>query len=197
MTFGSAFHKGVEAIHRGQDGDVAFVRAHASLQPRPVPGAEHGLALLRLYRERGVIPCEPEKKFRVYLPDRARCPLPILGFIDGLAEDHVVEVKTARGGWTEARAALEPQAALYAYAFKQLTGQRPTGVRYLIFSTTTPRLDEYFVTPGGDELRLFEHAAAGVYAGIVRGNFDPCGACWFCRPPSTAASADTPSMDWS
>jgi hypothetical protein len=85
LTFGSCFASALEAEHRGQDGDVAWVRAYAAEQaagnlPPGSPTIEMGLRLLALYRQRGVltgaaraslvaVPAEPRRGARA---DRGR-----------------------------------------------------------------------------------------------------------------------------
>lgn len=181
MSFGKAFALGMEAHHRGQDGDVAFARAHAEAK-NANPGAEHGLRLLDLYRERFNFDGEPEAKFSLYLPDREQVPVPILGFMDLERDDEVVEFKTSRKPWTQARADAEYQSAVYGWAFQRRHRKRPSCVRYLVFSTRTVDVQEITTHPTGSDLRLFELAAVVLWRGITSGAVTGCGRCQTCRP---------------
>jgi hypothetical protein len=181
MSFGLAFAKAMEAQHRGQDAETAFARAHATTG-NASPGAEHGLHLLSLYRERFNLDGVPEQKFSLYLPNRLQVPVPILGFIDLEREDEVVEFKTSRNPWTQARADAEYQSAVYGWAFRQRNRRRFEGVRYLIFSTQTVDVQEIRTLPTGSDLRLFELACIVMWKGIASGVFNGCGKCAVCRP---------------
>lgn len=184
MAFGKAFAEALEAHHRGGDAEAVFARAHA-VTGVAHPGAEHGLRLLDLYRERYSLVGTPERKFELYLPDRVQVPVPILGFLDLETDREVVEFKTSRNPWSEARAASEYQAAVYAWAFQRANQRRPDGVRYLIFSTRSPDVQEILVHPSGSDVRLFELAAIATWRGIVGGKFEPDRACRTCRSKET------------
>lgn len=181
MSFGLAFAKAMEAHHRGQDAETTFARAHA-ITGNASPGAEHGLHLLSLYRERYNLDGRPEQRFSLYLPDRQQVPVPILGFMDLERDDEVVEFKTSRNPWTQARADAEYQSAVYGWAFRQRHQRRFQRVRYLIFSTRTVDVQEIETQPTGSDLRLFELAAIVTWKGIVGGSFNGCGKCQVCRP---------------
>lgn len=181
MSFGKAFALAMEAHHRGQDADVAFVRAHAETR-NANPGAEHGLRLLETYRERYSLSGEPEQKFSLYLPDSERVPVPILGYMDLECDAEVVEFKTSRNPWTQARADAEYQSAVYGWAFQRRHRKRPDGVRYLIFSTRTVDVQEIMTRPTGNDLRLFELSAGVAWKSIKAGAFDGCGKCEICAP---------------
>jgi hypothetical protein len=181
LLFGRAFAQALEAHHRGDDGDVAWVRAHAEVG-NARPGAEYGLQLLALYRDRYQLVGRPEASFSLYLPDRDAVPVPILGVIDLLCEDEVVEFKTSKATWTQQRVDAEYQAAVYGWAFRRLKKRRADRVRYIVFSTKEPAIAEFETHPDGMDLRLFEIAAAATWAGIVAERFDGCGKCQMCRP---------------
>jgi RecB family exonuclease len=180
MSFGKAFALALEAYHRGGDAETVFARAHAEAG-NAAPGAEHGLRLLDLYRSRFDLAGEPERRFSLYLPARDRVPVPIVGFIDLECESEVVEFKTSRNRWTQARADEAYQAAVYAWAFQQRHGRRPDHVRYLVFSTRAVEVQEIVTHPGGDDLRLFELAAIAAWRGIVSRQFAGCGRCDVCK----------------
>lgn len=180
MAFGKAFAIALEAHHRGDDGDVAFARAHAAAG-NAVPGAVFGLGLLALYRQRFNLDGRPEQSFSLSLPDR-QVPVPIVGVMDLERSDEVIEFKTARNPWSQARADAEYQSAVYGWAFEQRHGRPPEHVRYLVFSTRTGDVQEILTRPTASELRLFELAAIAVWRGITSGAFDGCGRCALCRP---------------
>lgn len=187
MSFGLAFAKAMEAQHRGEDAGTVFARSHAATG-NAHPGAEHGLRLLELYRERFSLDGTPEQKFSLYLPDRRQVPVPILGFMDLEREDEVVEFKTSRNPWTQARADAEYQSAVYGWAFQQRHRRRPESVRYLVFSTRTVDVQEILTHPTGSDLRLFELAAIVTWRGIKSGVFEACGRCDVCHPRESAVT---------
>lgn len=187
MAFGSAFALALEAHHLGKDGDTVFVREHAN-QGMPAPGAEHGLRLLDLYRERFNFTGTPESKFSLYLPDRRHVPVPVLGFMDLETQDEVIEFKTARSPWMQSRADAEFQSAVYGWAFRERTKRRLGCVRYLVFSTRTVDVQEIETHPTGGDLRLFELAAGVMWQRLKEGRFDGCGKCQLCKP----AGSDEP-----
>lgn len=189
MSFGAAFATAMEVQHRGEDADTAFVRAHAATD-NAYPGAEHGLRLLDLYRERFGFTGTPEQQFRLHLPDRRQVPVPILGFMDLERDDEVVEFKTSRNPWSQARANAEYQSAVYGWAFRERHCRRPLCVRYLVFSTRSVDVQEIETYPSGSDLRLFELAAIVTWKSIVKGAFDGCGKCASCRPVEDTAWPD-------
>jgi hypothetical protein len=183
LLFGRAFAKALEAHHLGYDAEVAWVQAHAEVG-QAYPGAEYGLRLLELYREQFDLTGRPEAPFSLYLPDRDAVPVPILGVMDLLSDDEVVEFKTSKAKWTQQRVDREHQAAVYGWAFHRLKKRRPERVRYLVFNTKEPAIETFDTHPDGMDLRLFEMAAAATWAGIVGERFDGCGKCQTCRPAS-------------
>jgi hypothetical protein len=192
MSFGKAFALALEAHHLGADGDVMFARAHAA-SGIAVPGAEYGLRLLELYRQRFNLDGQPEQPFSLYLPARHRLPVPIQGVMDLERTDEVVEFKTSRNRWSQARADAEYQSAVYGWAFEQRHGRPPGHVRYLVFSTRTIGVQEIMTRPSASDFQQFELAASVVWRGIVGGAFDGCGRCELCR--ASEAREET-TYDW-
>lgn len=192
MSFGKAIATALEAHHLGADGDVMLARAHAALG-NAVPGAIFGLRLLELYRDRFNLSGRPEQPFSLYLPDRTRVPVPISGVMDLERDDEVVEFKTGRNPWSQARADAEYQSAVYGWAFEQRHGRPPDHVRYLVFSTRAIDVQEILTYPTGSNLRLFELAAISTWDGITNGRFDGCGRCSVCRPEGEHGTA---SYEW-
>jgi len=184
MAFGKVFALALEAHHLGADGDVVITRTHAASR-NARPGADYGLHLLKLYRDRFDLDGKPERPFTLFLMDRQRVPVPIHGVMDLERSDEVIEIKTARNPWSQERADSEYQAATYSWAFEQLHGRPPRQVRYLIFSTRSVSVQEIITHPTASDFRQFELAAVAVWQGIVRGDFDGCGRCSLCRPPAT------------
>jgi hypothetical protein len=187
MVFGRCFSTALEALHRGGDGEVAWVRAYSAAQaigelPLGSPTIEHGLRLLALYHARGVGVGTPEWKFEVHLPNRDAVPVPILGYLDLATDDEVWEFKTTSARWDQGRVDGSPQAALYRYAYQRVTGRKPQCVRFLVFSTRRVELSEFCAYPAGPELRLFELKAAAVWRAVSEGRF-----------PATCKRADCPA----
>jgi hypothetical protein len=186
MAWGTAFHKALEAGHNGRDPEAAWVRAwnagREQLGASFVPGKAHGLTLLEEYERRGLsIRCPAEVQFRLALPG-GRVPVPILGYIDANAPNELREYKTSAGGWwTETKAQLAHQTHVYGWAHQRLYRHRKP-VRYVIFGTRFPTLEEWVVEPSPDGLRLFELLAEKVWEGIEAERFPACGECLFCAP---------------
>ena len=196
QAFGKAFHKALEMLHRGDDAELAWIAAWnaadaacASRGMALTPGKAHGLALLDLYRERGLdaVRGDPERKFELHLPT-SNVPVPILGFID-LAVPEAREFrdfKTTGGSWwTQTKVDMEHQLHLYGWAYQRLYRHRPSVARWCVFNTLTPTLDVYEAYPSPDGLRLFELQAEAAWKGITSGRFDGCGEakCPVCAPP--------------
>lgn len=188
MAFGRCFAKALEIMHRGGDGDLAFVVEYRKAaqefeaigQTMP-PRQQHGLALLDLYRRRGLEPGEPEWKFQVWLPNREAVPVPLIGYLDVAGPERIAEFKTTGAKWDQGRVDASPQAALYRYGYQQVLGRKPQEVRFLVFSTRSPTLEEFSAYPSGGELYAFELQAAAVWRGIRRNEFPAqckeCAAC--------------------
>lgn len=188
-VFGGAFAKAMEQLHLGRDAEVFFVKLHASESERLrkygetlAPDAEYGLSLIRLYRELPPFVGQPERSFTLPLPERFRCPLPINGFMDLMTKGGVIEMKTSRVKWTQARADDEYQAACYAWAFEQLERRKPSEVRYLVFNTMWPSLTQIVTNPTDEKFERFGRAAGEMYRHIKERDFERhCGRCEYCK----------------
>lgn len=199
MAFGRAMASALEALHRGQDAEVAFVRSYDAeiLQPqlRGAAPLQHGLALLKRYQAHGVGVGEPEFKFSVYLPDREAVPVEILGYMDLATPTEILEFKTSAAAWDQGRVDGSAQAALYRYAYWQVFGRKPECVRFIVLHTRRVELTEFRAYPAGPELRLFELQAAATWRGIRDAQFPPrCGKCAACgdAPPTS----QYPRLEW-
>jgi hypothetical protein len=206
QAWGKAFHKALEALHRGDDADLAWLSAWKSLglgelqSPPPMPGKMHGLELLEAYRARGLDAArgEPERMFKLPFPS-PKIPVPLLGYIDLAvpAERHFRDFKTTSGSsWTAEKVALEDQLHVYGWAYQQLYRHRAERALWVIFSTVTPTVTVLEGVPSPDGFRLFERVAEKVWDGIVNGRFDGCGSCVICAPPGEKAPANAPSFAW-
>lgn len=192
---GIAFHKALEALHRGEDADLAWIAAAdsmiAMLEPQneslTMP-KEHGFKLLRLYRERGLdaVLGEPERKFVFSFPT-PNIPVPIIGYID-LAVPTAREFrdfKTTSGSyWNAAKVALEPQVAVYGWAYQRLYHHRAERAVWCVFNTKTVTLETYETAPSVEMFRIFEQTAELAWKGIKAGNYEGCGTCTLCAPRS-------------
>lgn len=205
QAWGKAFHRALEALHRGDDAEIAWLKAwnEASKLFPPssfVPGKLHGLELLEAYRSRGLDAArgEPERKFQLPFPS-SKIPVPLLGFIDLAVPDerHYRDFKTTGGSfWTQAKVDLEPQLHAYGWAYQKLYHHRADRAVWVIFSTASPTLDVYEATPSPDGFRLFERTAEGVWSGISAGNYTGCGTCAVCDPKTPRDTTSDPSIAW-
>lgn len=205
---GKAFHSALEAEHRGQDSERAWIAAWnaadadlAASGQQPVMSKSHGLELLNLYRDSGYggAKGEPERKFVLPFPSR-NIPVPLLGYIDlpVPTERHFRDFKTTSAAyWTELKAQLEPQVHAYGWAYQQLYHHRADYALWVIFSTQALVIDPFRVFPSSDGFRMFELQAEATWQGIVEQRYDGCGLkeCDVCAPPVERV-AKGPSFAW-
>lgn len=201
MLFGTVMAKALEALHRGDDGEVTFIREYATqITGQGVTDAAslgHGLALLAEYRRYGIGVGTPEQKFELHLPNRDAVPVPILGYLDLMADDAVWEFKTSRATWDQGRVDASMQAHVYRWAFTQLRGRKPDCVRFIVLNTRRVELTELTTYPSGGDLALFELQAAAVWRGIRDQQFAPkCKQCPACAATGlVAAPKDYPTWE--
>jgi hypothetical protein len=202
MSFGRCMATALEALHRGQDGEVAWLRAYAAAQAAGemagAPSIQHGLALLAAYQAHGVVQGEPEWRWELHLPNQDQVPVPLLGFLDVATDTEVVEFKTSAAIWDQGRVDGSAQAAVYHWAYTRLMGHKPQQVRFIVLHTRRVELREFVTYPSGEGLRLFELQAAAVWRGVRDGKFPAT-----CRKPYCAACveagvvpAKTPRAGW-
>lgn len=204
---GTAFHRALEAEHRGQDSERAWIAAANSTSAALAASGldltmskAHGLDLLNLYRERGLggKKGEPERKFVLPFPS-PHIPVPLLGYIDLAVPDEreYRDFKTTAGtSWNAVKVALEPQLHAYGWAYQQLYRHRAERALWVVFSTRTVAMDVYEALPSPDGFRAFELEAEAAWQGIVAGRYDPCGVCKeLCAPPIEKPS-NGPTFVW-
>lgn len=204
---GIAFHKALETLHRGGDGDLAWLASAddfstvlAEAGQSLTMSKEHGLKLLRLYRERGLHAStgESERMFKLPFPG-GKIPVPLLGYIDLTvpANREYRDFKTTGGSyWTQVKVDLEPQKDVYGWAYQQLYRHRPERALWCIFNTKTGVLDTYESAPSPEAFRVFEQTAELVWNGIKAGRYDGCGTCPEVCKPKTVAPLVGPSFVW-
>lgn len=208
QAWGKAFHAALEALHRGQDAELAWLAAWnaasanfaAAGQPFG-PGKQHGLELLDLYRSRGFdgVKGEPERKFVLPFPG-GQIPVPLLGYIDlPIPDDREYrDFKTSGGSyWTQAKVDLEPQKEVYGWAYQQLYRHRAERALWVVFSTQKPSLDVFETRPSADGFRVFERQAEAMWRNVTAGKFGGCGTCDICAPkPARVPAEGEPSFAW-
>lgn len=208
QAWGTAFHKALEALHRGEDAELAWLTAWNAaasgfaISGQPFgPGKAHGLELLELFRERGLadVQGEPERKFVLPFPS-GNIPVPLLGFIDLNAPEtrHYRDYKTSGSNfWTQTKVDLEPQKEAYGWAYQQINKHRAERALWVIANTKKPAIDVYETVPSPDGFRLFEKQAEAAWNGITAGKFDGCGTCDICAPkPARVPAEGEPSFAW-
>lgn len=203
---GIAFHKALEALHRGGDAEKTWLSFSDSMTDTLAANGqaltmskEHGLKLLSAYRKAGLHTAigEPERKFMLPFPSRS-IPVPLLGFIDLAVptERHYRDFKTTSGRWwTQIKVDLEPQVHAYGWAYQKLYHHRAERALWCVFNTATVQLDVYETAPSPDGFRLFEQQAEATWRGIVDGQYDGCGECSTCKPRAETAQ-NGPSFSW-
>ena len=207
LSFGSVFHAALEAEHRGQDSERVLIaewnKRQAILDAANLgmmPSKTHALALLDEYKQLGLGGKVgiPERKFVRRLP-MANVPVPILGYVDLTLPERrrFRENKTTSGtSWTREKAQSERQLHVYGWDYQQTYRHRAECAEYVIFGTVTPTVEVLEVVPSADGLRAFETEVEAVWAGIVKGEYPPCGECpELCKPPS-ARPDNGPAVTW-
>lgn len=205
QAWGTAFHKTLEALHRGENAERTWIAtfnatrdALAASGQELTPDKVVGLDLLDAYRARGMdaIMGEPERKFVLPFPS-PKIPVPILGYID-LALPTAREYRDFKttGGtyWNAAKVALEPQVAVYGWAYQRLYHHRAERAVWCIFNTNTITLETYEERPSPDLFRVFEQTAELVWDGIVNERYDGCGECSVCKP--RVVKENGPTAEW-
>jgi RecB family exonuclease len=204
---GIAFHKALEALHRGEDGELAWLTAADNMEALLAQSSqsltmskEHGLKLLKLYREYGLdtVRGEPERMFRLTV-QASKLPVPLLGYIDLAvpSERQFRDFKTTGGTyWNAAKVALEPQVAVYGWAYQKLYHHRADTAIWCVFNTQTVTLNPYEVVPSPDAFRVFLQTAEMVWQGIKSARYEGCGTCSLCRPRSEKVDKVAPSFAW-
>ena len=206
MFFGSTFHAALEAEHRGQDSEAVLMtewnKRQAMLDAANLgvmPSKTHALALLDEYKARGLGGKlgVPERKFVRRLP-MANVPVPVLGYVDLSIPERrrFREFKTTSGSsWTREKAQAERQLHVYGWDYSQTYHHRAECAEYVIFSTVAPTVEVLEVVPSPDGLRAFETEVEAVWAGIVKGEYPPCGECEMCKPPAERPT-NGPTVTW-
>lgn len=129
--FGTAVHKGIEAHFRGEDDELAFLRAWREAQKELVKaeqifGAglpERGLELLEMVRNLN-LSGEPEKHIVLTAPGFT---IPFIGYVDLWSDGRLYDFKTTGYGWSQAKADAQLfQPAIYSQAYSNEHGEIPS-----------------------------------------------------------------------
>lgn len=200
MAWGTAFHRTLETVHAAGDYEQTWLTEWNAMRdaigPTFRPSKAYGVDLLDEFHGRGLaVNCPTEVKFFLPFPG-GNIPVPLHGYIDATPPEETREYKTTKGGWwNENRAQLSHQTHVYGWARQRLERRR-CPVRFVIFGTRIPTINEYLVEPSSDGFRVFELLAEGVWRGITEERFSGCGDCFVCSPGSTKLAADESSFDW-
>jgi hypothetical protein len=130
--FGIAIHQALEAHYRGQDDELAFLKAwresvatlDQSLYPIIANLKRRGLDILSQVRAMN-LSGEPEHRITSFV---AGISIPIIGYTDLWADNLIVDFKTAGFGWSQSKADAQVfQPAIYSHAYAlEHDGQLPT-----------------------------------------------------------------------
>lgn len=200
MLIGTLFGRLIEDAHNGHprvEGDAALLALQMHFKNLRSDEREKldeealdiVFRMFDLYRSRegGVYRGDAEYEFKVYLPDRARVPVPIKGFFDlrVTTEPLIVEAKTSRWathpewGWDQRRVDNSPQATLYHYAEKVLN-KRECEIRFLAmgYSDRGVSMTELSTYPNDERLLAVQDDAAALWHDIESETFIcHCGKC--------------------
>lgn len=147
LAMGKAMHAGFEAHHRGEDAELALMRAWeevgvADLLP-PTYALNRAFDALRAYRAYNPRDRRdrPEIRFSFRVPG---VPVPVIGFIDLLRGDEVHEMKTgSRRRWTQQRVDESIQMSVYWLAFRSIFRHLPERGIYHVAPTQPVFLPPY------------------------------------------------------
>ena len=201
MLYGTLFGRALEALALGADDPYAgFLRGWEALRralgpaAAELPPVERGFQQLRRFaaeylpRHAGGV---PERRFQLQLPAEHGVDLPVLGYLDLDTEECVVEYKTARGGWSAARAAARHQTHVYGWAHAVLHGRaRLSPVQYYVFPTAgRDALAAYRVEATAEGLARFAAACRALLAAVAAGDYArACGDVRWCAACRAAAA---------
>lgn len=184
MAMGSAFHRAVEAHHRGRDPYDRLFSEWTLLKERyddaPPEGRRIAFDGLDMYiaavgREEGE---RPEERFKVEIPE---LPVPFIGVIDLRRGDRLVEIKTGRANWGQAKVNADLQATAYAYANNQLRGVLPAITFVSVRTSFSARLVQMETTRTEADLAKFEGTVRKVYGEMLAATEETltcqCGKC--------------------
>jgi hypothetical protein len=141
LYFGSAMSQALEALHKGQDAEVAWIKGHNHFDSLLIesgagnlyPQIARGLELLGSYKRGGVFIGSPESEFSITVP---RLPVRVVGYRDLKTTDGFIEFKTSKAKWEQERIDEEIQATIYWLGHREETGQDPTQATYVIMPTS-------------------------------------------------------------
>jgi hypothetical protein len=202
LLFGSAFHGTIEAHLKGEGDITNLWRANWAEQLEKNPGVEwddspeelcnDGLRMLT-HKDvlAGISDIQPqiddsgpriERKVELHVPG---VPIPIVGYIDIIAQDAVPgDFKTSSTRWSDDKAIAETQPLFYLAALNQM-GETVPGWRFRHFvfvKTKTPQFQriEHSHNPG--QLMWLFKQIKSVWDGIEAGVFPLNSGGWKCSP---------------
>jgi hypothetical protein len=123
---------------------------------------------------------EIEARFEVEVP---AVDVPLVGIIDLVDGDTLVDHKTARRAWSKARADRDLQAASYLYARLQQTGDLPGKFRFdVAVKGGKPRIQQLGTSRTERQLLRYEQLLQAAWGQIQAGIFVPNPTGWNCSP---------------
>jgi len=182
LRFGSAIHKALEAMYKGQDAKLAlkksiYEKPENVLWKKSNPDREYNLAvkMLEMYDKKKLhlIPRDVEKMFNIEVinPEtNEKLPWTLKGKMDIVTKDGwICDHKTSSGSLTQTWADNEFQATAYSFAYKNLYKETEKGIIYnvLIKRVKEPRL-EAIVTRRDLSDKIYFFEVAKDFIGKVR-----------------------------
>jgi hypothetical protein len=173
----------LEALHKGQDGQVAWIKGHnhfdAILNEKGAgplyPGITRGLDLLASYEESGVFKGTPESEFHITVP---RLPVKVMGYRDLKTSRGFVEFKTSKAKWDHERIDEEIQATIYWLGHREETGNDPTQATYVIMPTSgLPNVRLHQTKRSEQQIQEFYEFANECWEGMAKGVYVPGDKC--------------------
>lgn len=145
----------------------------------------HTLTEQAYYKILELKPIDAEKYFKVDMGYK----LPVLGYIDLLFEDGLMDTKTAAKAWDKAKVNSDYQFTIYNEAYKILYGEYPRTLGILLLdkkkAITDPKNSVYVqpVTRNGMHKEKLDLAVEELFEGMESNNYPRCMKpnCWACN----------------
>lgn len=174
--FGTSVHKGLEALFKDEDAELAFLRdwraAKQTLQAAELvfgSGLDaRGLEIIDMVSALGLTG-ESERFFMLTAPDFI---IPFLGYVDLWSEGHIYDFKTTGRGWSQDKANEQIfQPAIYSQAHADVFGSIPK-FTFVVLSRITGPVQLFDGTRTGDQILEAFDQARQIHEAIEAKQFD-------------------------
>lgn len=174
--FGTSVHKGLEALFKGEDAELAFLRDWRQSK-RTLQAAEQvfgsgldarGLELVEMVSNLG-LQGVPEQHILIAAPD---FNIPFIGYVDLWSEGHIYDFKTTGWGWSQDKADAQIfQPAIYSQAHADAYGSIPK-FTFVVLPRMQGPVQLYDGTRTGDQILQAFDKAREIHEAIEAKQFD-------------------------